>query len=69
MRLRFLSPCTDGREGRLDRIVWEAKECGKLDLVRGLVYLRDGIGVPGDMLLPAARQLRGHLNFVVGKMA
>ena len=53
----------------MDQIVWEAKECGKLDLVLGLVYLRDGIGVPGDMLLPAARQLRGHLNFVVGKMA
>eukprot|EP00569_Conticribra_weissflogii_P003695 CAMPEP_0171328628 /NCGR_PEP_ID=MMETSP0878-20121228/761_1 /TAXON_ID=67004 /ORGANISM="Thalassiosira weissflogii, Strain CCMP1336" /LENGTH=572 /DNA_ID=CAMNT_0011828489 /DNA_START=51 /DNA_END=1769 /DNA_ORIENTATION=+ len=31
-----------------------------------LIYLRDRIGVPRDMRLPAARHLRAHLNWAIG---
>lgn len=36
------------------------------DVVSSLSYLRDRIGVPRDMRLPAARQLRAHLNWSIG---
>lgn len=47
------------------------KEGGKSfaqDVINSLAYLRDRIGVPRDMRLPAARQLRAHLNWAIGKL-
>lgn len=38
------------------------------NVIASLAYLRDRVGVPRDMRLPAARQLRAHLNFVIEKM-
>jgi glutathione S-transferase len=35
------------------------------DVVASLAYMRDRVGVPRDMTLPAARQLRAHLNWAI----
>lgn len=41
-----------------------SKEKGRAENVTAsLEYLRDRIGVPRDLPLPAARQLRAHLNW------
>ena len=37
-------------------------------VVASLAYLRDRVGVPRDMRLPAARQLRAHLNWAIAKI-
>ena len=37
-------------------------------VIASLAYLRDRVGVPRDMRLPAARQLRAHLNWAIAKI-
>jgi len=38
------------------------------NVIASLAYLRDRVGVPRDMRLPAARTLRAHLNWFIEKM-
>jgi glutathione S-transferase len=37
-------------------------------IVASLSYVRDRVGVPRDMKLPAARLLRAHLNWAIEKL-
>lgn len=46
----------------------QVQEGGALDggaVVASAAYLRDRVGVPRDLKLPAARQLRAHLNWLI----
>jgi glutathione S-transferase len=38
------------------------------DVIASIAYLRDRVGVPRDMRLPAARQFRAHLNWAIGHL-
>ena len=51
-----------------DAIVKEGGNNYADGIVASLAYLRDRVGVPRDMRLPAARQLRAHLNWAIGKV-
>jgi glutathione S-transferase len=43
----------------------EARKKTGAAVVSSLAYLRDRVGVPRDLQLPAARQLRAHLNWTI----
>jgi hypothetical protein len=46
----------------------QVQESGVFDgyaVVASAAYLRDRVGVPRDLKLPAARQLRAHLNWLI----
>lgn len=74
--LRLVCACllngTDSIDTKLVQIVDSMKKEGGSEhvenVVASLAYLRDRIGVPRDMRLPAARQLRAHLNYAIEKM-
>ena len=63
---------TDSIETKLVQLIDDMKKEGGSEhvenVVASLAYLRDRIGVPRDMRLPAARQLRAHLNYAIEKM-
>jgi glutathione S-transferase len=46
-----------------------AEELDGAAVIPSLEYLRDRVGVPRDLDLPAARQLRAHLNWAADLLA
>lgn len=49
-------------------VMLQVQESGAFDgsaVAASAAYLRDRVGVPRDLKLPAARQLRAHLNWLI----
>jgi len=76
LRLVSLALLNDGvgeeEENSMEKVAQAVVDEGGVDyadgVVKSLVYLRDRVGVPRDMRLPAARELRARLNWAIGKI-
>lgn len=68
----ILSGSTNGDDESMKSVAAEIKEQGGAELsqavVDSLTYLRDRVGVPRDMRLPAANLFRAHLNWAISHL-
>eukprot|EP00977_Amphora_coffeiformis_P018997 scaffold6829_cov171-Amphora_coffeaeformis.AAC.27 len=71
--MALLEESTESYDGKMKQVAsMIAKEGGpdfSKAVVDSLVYVRNRVGVPRDMRLPAARLLRAHLNWAIDHLA
>ena len=70
--MALLNESTDKYTERMQQVASTIAKEGGADFTRAvidsLVYVRDRVGVPRDMKLPAARLLRAHLNWAIDQL-